>query len=90
MYCSSHTEFFSVHVIVYAEGSWNCACPGFGPQSFIGYLGLTLVFMWNSALREGFNFYFSRVLWKCYQIFVLPGGALGYHSMGFRHFPGVF
>ena len=30
-------------------------------QSFPKYLRLTLVFMWNSAIREKFNFYFSRV-----------------------------
>ena len=29
-------------------------------QSFTKYLRLTLVFMWNSALREEYNFYFSR------------------------------
>ena len=29
-------------------------------QSFTGYLRLTLVFMWNSALREKFNFSFSK------------------------------
>ena len=31
-----------------------------GLQTFTGYLRLTLVFMWNSALREKFNFWFSR------------------------------
>ena len=30
-------------------------------QSFTKYLELTLVFTWNSALREKLNFYFSRV-----------------------------
>ena len=30
-------------------------------QWFTKYLRLTLIFMWNSALREKFNFYFSRV-----------------------------
>ena len=29
-------------------------------QSFTKYLGQSLVFMWNTALREKFNFYFSR------------------------------
>ena len=31
-------------------------------QPFTKYLRLTLVFIWNSSLREKFNFYFSRVL----------------------------
>ena len=31
-------------------------------QSFTKYFRLTLVFMWYSALRERFNFCFSRVL----------------------------
>ena len=29
-------------------------------QSFTVYLGLSLLFVWNSALREKFNFYFLR------------------------------
>ena len=33
----------------------------FQRQSFKEYLRQTLVFMWNSALREKFNFYFSGV-----------------------------
>ena len=31
------------------------------PQSVTKYLRLTLVFTWNRALKEKFNFYFSRV-----------------------------
>ena len=30
-------------------------------QWFTKYLRLTLIFMWNNALREKFDFYFSRV-----------------------------
>ena len=58
------------------------------PQSFIKYLRLTLVFMWSSALREKFNFCFSRAFASIDKISILTGrlGALGYHSMKFRHF----
>ena len=31
------------------------------PTVLTKYLGLTLAFMWNSALREKFNFYFPRI-----------------------------
>ena len=31
-----------------------------GNHSFTGYVRLTLIFVWNSALREKFNFCFSR------------------------------
>ena len=31
-------------------------------QSFTKYFRQTLVFMWNSALRETFNFFFQGVL----------------------------
>ena len=34
---------------------------GFQRKPFTKYLRLTLVFRWNSALPEKFNFYFSRV-----------------------------
>ena len=36
------------------------------------YLRPTLVFMWNSALRENFNFCFSRVFCK-FKVFILAG-----------------
>ena len=44
------------------EGVWGELEPklGFQRQSFPKYLRLTLVFTWNSALREKFSFYFSR------------------------------
>ena len=53
-------------------------------QSFTGYLRLTLVFMWNSALREKFNFSFLVVFKKL--SFWQGEWALGYHCMKFRHF----
>ena len=45
-----------------------------GPQSFTGYLGLTPVFMCVSALREGFNFCFSRLFCYYWQSFNFAGG----------------
>ena len=56
-------------------------------QSVTKYLGLTLVFTWNSALREKINFYFSRNVVTL--SFWHEGWALGYHSMEFRHFPDI-
>lgn len=32
-----------------------------GLRSLAGYLRLPLVFVWDTALREGFNFSFSKV-----------------------------
>ena len=42
-------------------------------QSFARYLGLTLVFVLNSALQEKFNFCFSRVFASIDKIFSLAG-----------------
>ena len=60
-------------------------------QTFTKYLRQTLVFMWNSALREKFNFYFCKsfllVLTKF--SFWQEDWALGYHSMKFRLFPDI-
>ena len=41
----------------------NSQGDGYNLQSFTKYLRLTLVFMWNSALREKFKFCFSRAFW---------------------------
>ena len=56
-----------------------------------GYLRLTLVFVLGSARREGFNICFFRMF-----LVLLPklsfwrgDWALGYHSMGFGHFPDI-
>ena len=42
-------------------------------QSFTKYLRLTLVFMWNSWLREKFNFCAARVFASINKIFILSG-----------------
>ena len=42
-------------------GGGGGAGGGGGVQSGTGYLRLTLVFVWDGPLREGFNFCFSRV-----------------------------
>ena len=38
------------------------------------YLGLALVFVWNSALRDGFNFSFQGFFVTIGKIFILAGG----------------
>ena len=38
------------------------------------YLGLALVFVWNSALRDGFNFSFQEFFVTIGKIFILAGG----------------
>ena len=54
-------------------------------QSSTKYLRVTLIFMWNSVLREKFIFCFSCFFASIISIiFILAGGwALGYHVMGF-------
>ena len=42
-------------------------------QSFTKYMRLNLVFMWNSALREKFDFLFSRVFGSINKTFILAG-----------------
>ena len=71
------------------EGVWGKleAKKYFQRQSFTKYLRITLVFMWNGALPEGFGYYYLLVLAEF--SFWLGYWALGYHSMGFRHFPDV-
>ena len=58
-------------------------------QSFKEYLRQTLVFMWNSAMRQWFNFSFS-VVWLVMKNLSLwrQGWALVYHSSKFWDFPG--
>ena len=55
------------------------------------YLRLTLVFMWKSAQRDKFSFGFiKRFLLVIAKLSFRQGDwALGYHSMGFRHFPNI-
>ena len=51
-----------------------------------GYLGLALVFVGGGGLNCGFQGFFASIG----EIFILAGGwALGYHSMGFGHFPDI-
>ena len=69
---------------------WWLGLPIVGLQSFTGYLGLTLDFLWNGALLENFSFYFSGCFAGIGGMFILAGDCgLGYHSMKFRHFPEV-
>ena len=44
-------------------------------QSLAKYLGLTLVSVWDSTLREGFDFCFSRVFCYCWLSFHFRAGA---------------
>ena len=54
----------------FGEGEGACVL-----RSWRGYVGQALVFMWNSAMRESFNFYFSAVFCLCRGIFGMGGGA---------------
>ena len=60
-------------------------------QLLTGYLRLTLVFMWDGALREGFNFCFARtfILALTKLSFWQGDWALSSHFVGFRHFPHI-
>ena len=62
------------------------------PQSVTGCLRLALVFMGGGAPRGGgLIAVLGKFLASIDKIFIFAGGrwALGYHSMGFRHFPMV-
>ena len=56
-------------------------CLGLGEcihlQSFTGYYRQSLVFMWNGALQERFNFCFSGDFYSCWQNFGFGVGGLG-------------
>ena len=56
LYFGSALSSFIQHNPALYEVLWD----HFMLQSFTGYLRLTLGFMWNSALREKFDFCFSR------------------------------
>ena len=43
-------------------------------QSFTKYLRLILVFMWNNAQREKFNFFFQEFFASFDKTFILAGG----------------
>ena len=50
---------------------------------------MALVFVWKSALQEGFNFSFPRVF-SINKIFILVGGlGAGLSFYGFRHLSGI-
>ena len=63
----------------------------FQRQPFRKYLRITLVSMWNSALRQKFNFSFSRFFLLVLTKFSYwwEDWALGYHFMRFRDFPDI-
>ena len=44
-------------------------------QSFEGYLGLALVFLWNGALRHRCNFCFQEFFASIGILFILVGGG---------------
>ena len=52
----------------------------FQRQSRTGHLRQALVFMWNSALREGLNFHFQGILCYYWQNFHFGGGT-GYWAI---------
>ena len=56
-----------------AGGCWLLA-GGWGLVAGGWYLGLALVFVWNSALRDGFNFSFQEFFVTIGKIFILAGG----------------
>ena len=56
-----------------AGGCWLVA-GGWGLLAGGWYLGLALVFVWNSALRDGFNFSFQGFFVTIGKIFILAGG----------------
>ena len=61
-----------------------------GLQQFAGYLGLTLLFVWDSALREGLLSVFQGIFASINKIFILVGGlAPGVSSMEFLEFPDI-
>ena len=61
-------------------------------QPWTKYLRQTLLFLWNSALREKVNFYFSGVFLLVLKKFSVreEDRTLDYHSMKFWGFPDVF
>ena len=53
-------------------------------------MGLALVFVWDSARGGLLVAMFRGSFASAGEVFILPGGwALGYHSMGFGHFPNI-
>ena len=84
-FCSSSSHFSYVPMSICLLWTWNAFILGltfnihviagiFDLQSFTRCLRLTLIFVWNSALRKKFNFYFSRFFASINKIFILTGG----------------
>ena len=55
-------------------GGWWLGAAGWWLVAGGWYLGLALVFVWNSALRDGFNFSFQEFFVTIGKIFILAGG----------------
>ena len=51
--------------------------------------GTNSIFMWDSALREGFNCYFSDFFASIRKFFISAGGLGTGLSIEFIHFPNV-
>ena len=58
-------------------------------ETIIKYLGLTLVFMWNSGIQEKFNNLFFKSFLLVLTKFLLwqEDWTLGYNSKKIKHFP---
>ena len=57
----THTHFECFALFTYQKKNFHETFSQITIQSFTKYLRVTLVFMWNGALREKFNFCFWRV-----------------------------
>ena len=60
-------------------------------QSVQKYIRRSVIFTWNSAVREKFHFYILEVFWLVLSkfSFLQEDVALGYYSMKFRHLPNI-
>ena len=54
-------------------GGWRVLAGGYWLVAGGWYLGLALVFVWNSALRDRFNFSFQEFFVTIGKIFILAG-----------------
>ena len=63
MYINIYVHLFIICLCIYLFSLYV--------QWWTKYLRQTLVFMWNSTLRENFNFYFSAAFWWYSQNFFL-------------------
>ena len=66
-------------VLIGGGGMGVLAVGGIFPlQSWVGYVGRALVFVWNGAMRGNFTLYFSAVFCWC-----VGDWAVGYNAMNF-------